>query len=171
MIAQSIVNYQPLVRLDLASNRIQNTGLQNLLDSVVSLSSLRYLGLGFYKSTSDLKELPNYFDGEGAELIASFLRNNSTLLALDLKDVNLDEDGILKVVEAVKDSSSLLHIACSQMGQSSDRDTIRSIEDALAERVSKVYGLSLQEFRRGPLREIKHAESIQNIDSIYRNEM
>lgn len=171
LIAESVKGYEHLVRLELSSNRIQNAGLTALLDAASSLPALRYLGVGFYKSTSDLGELPNYLDGNGADLIADFLRHNQTLQVLDLRDANLRPGGLELIVEALESNHSLLHLYADQYGASLDPVYRQRLDALLACNVEATLGLSLRKFRKNPLRFIKHTENIRHIDSIYRNRM
>lgn len=171
LIAEGVKGYEHLVRLELSSNRIQQRGLEAILEVASGLPSLRYLGVGFYKSTTDLGELPNYFDGNGADLIADFLRHNQTLQVLDLRDTNLRPGGLELIVEALESNHSLLHLYADQYGASLDPAYRQRLDALLACNVEATLGLSLRKFRKNPLRFIKHTENIRHIDSIYRNRM
>ena len=170
-LSEALEDYSPLIRLDLCSNRIQNEGLEAILRSVRGLPNLSYLGLGLYKSTSDLGELPNYFDGNGAELLAEFIQSNPAVKALDLKDINLRSSGWVNVVEALEQNSNLLDLKCSQLGFKMTREILTRIHEELRRNVAVNLGMSLEEFRGEPLRFLKHTDQIRFIDSIYRNNM
>ena len=171
ILAEAISDYSPLVRLDLCSNRIQNSGLEAILNSARGLPNLSYLGLGLYKSTSDLGELPNYFDGNGAELLADFIQSNPAIKALDLKDINLRSSGWPIILEALKQNSNLLDLKCSQLGYKMPQQILQGIQGVLQRNVMTNLGISLEEFRSEQLRFLKHTDQVRFIDSIYRNNM
>ena len=169
IIAEAISNYPHLQRLDFSSNRIQNAGLTVLLDRIKTLPQLIYLGIGLYKSTSDLKELPNYFDGEGAEIIAKFLQTNQTVRVMEIKDVNLKEGGLKAIAKALEENTTLLDLSYAQFQYSIPESISEKINYCLARNIKQQLGIELSEFRRNKLRQIKHTEQIRFIDSIYRN--
>jgi Ran GTPase-activating protein (RanGAP) involved in mRNA processing and transport len=171
IIAEGVRGYPHLVRLDLSSNRIQVPGLKTVLEVAETLPALRFLGLGLYKSTTDLGELPNYFDGEGADCMAEFLRTNQTIQVLDLRDVNLRPGGFEMIVDALESNTTLLHLYSDQSGMSFPEEQRKRLEAILARNVSAAFGMDLETFRSNPLRFIKHTEDIRYIDSIYRNRM
>lgn len=171
IIANAISGYKHLVRLDLSSNRIQQTGLQAVLQAAQGLPYLSYLGLGYYKSTADLGELPNYFDGNGAELLANFIAKNSTLTALDICDVNLRPDAWELIADAMKQNTSLYDLKCSQLGFKVPKEILHRIHSILDRNVQAGLGITYQEFKGEPLRFLKHTDQIRHIDSIYRNNM
>lgn len=171
ILVNSISGYLPIVRLDLGSNRIQNTGLEAILKSVCRLTNLDYLGLGLHKSTSDLGELPNYFDGLGAELLADFLKGNPVVKALDLDDVNLRPTGWPLILSALQENSNLLDLKFSQLGFKMPQEISEGIQEVLERNVKTKLGISREEFREERLRYIKHTEQVRYIDSIYRNNM
>ncbi|MDJ0591089.1 MAG: hypothetical protein QNJ72_14025 [Pleurocapsa sp. MO_226.B13] len=170
IIANAISNYPHLKRLDFSSNRIQNSGLTVLLEKINTLPQLSYLGIGLYKSTSDLRELPNYFDGEGAEIIANFLQTNKTVRVMEIKDVNLRNGGLSAIAEALEQNTTLLDLSYAQFQYSIPETVTAKITHYLARNVKQQLGMELAEFRRTRLREIKHTNQIGFIDSIYRNQ-
>ncbi len=170
IIANAISNYPHLKRLDFSSNRIQNSGLTVLLEKINTLPQLSYLGIGLYKSTSDLRELPNYFDGEGAEIIANFLQTNKTVRVMEIKDVNLRDGGLSAIAEALEQNTTLLDLSYAQFQYSIPETVTAKITHYLARNVKQQLGMELSEFRRTQLREIKHTNQIGFIDSIYRNQ-
>ena len=169
IIADAISNYPYLKRLDFSSNRIQSNGLKVLLERVETLPELIYLGIGLYKSTSDLRELPNYFDGEGADAIANFLQTNKTLQVMEIKDVNLREGGVSAIAEALEQNTTLLDLSYAQFQHSIPEAVAAKIAHCLARNITQQLGMELAEFRDTKLREIKHTDRVWFIDSIYRN--
>ena len=168
IIANAISGYPHLERLDFSSNRIQNSGLAVLLKNI-DLSKLIYLGIGLYKSTSDLKELPNYFDGEGAEIIASFLQTNTSVRIMEIKDVNLRDGGLNAIAKALEQNTTLLDLSYAQFQYSIPEAVRAKITTYLVRNIKQQLGMELAEFRHTKLRQIKHSDRVGFIDSIYRN--
>lgn len=170
-IANAVAGYSHLSRLDLSSNRIQNAGLKVLLEKCHTLPKLVYLGIGLYKSTADLRELPNYFDGPGAELVADFIRSNNTVKILGLMDTNIREGGFEIVADALEENHALLDLQYQQFRSQLPQELEARILSLLARNIQAQLGMSMQEFKMGLKREIKHSDQIRFIDSIYRNNM
>ncbi|WP_371357562.1 hypothetical protein [Hydrocoleum sp. CS-953] len=171
LIANAVAGYSYLSKLDLSSNRIQNAGLKVLLEKCNTLSELVYLGIGLYKSTSDLGELPNYFDGCGAELIADFIRTNNTVKILGLADTNIREGGFEIIANALEENHTLLDLQYQQFRSQLPQELEVRIRCLLARNIQEQLGMSVQEFHSSLKREIKHSDQIRFIDSIYRNNM
>ena len=169
IIANSISGYPHLKRLDFSSNRIQNSGLKVLLEQVNTLPEIVYLGIGLYKSTSDLRELPNYFDGEGADIIANFLQTNQTIQIIEIKDVNLRDGGLAEIAKALEQNTTLLDLSYAQFQHSIPQTVTTKIANCLASNIKQKLGMEVAEFKRTRFREIKHTEQVCFIDSIYRN--
>ena len=168
-IANAIADYPHIKRLDFSSNRIQNGGLTVLLNRVNTLPQLIYLGIGLYKSTSDLRELPNYFDGEGADIIANFLQTNKTVQIMEIKDVNLRDGGLNAIAKALEQNTTLLDLSYAQ-SQHSILETVKAkITYCLARNVKQQLRIKFAEFRGERSRQIKHTDGVRFIDSIYRN--
>jgi len=115
-LAEGLRNYQALQQIDFGSNRIQSQGLAALLDAVGTIESLPFLGLGLYKSTSDMGELPNYFDGEGIDLLTDYVATSHNVSVLDIKDTNLRPDGWLALVAALKQNPTIVDVSFSSLG-------------------------------------------------------
>ena len=171
LIANAVAGYAYLERLDMASNRIQNEGLRIILQQANTLPKLVYLGIGLYKSTSDLRELPNYFDGEGADIIAEFIRKNKTVQLMDIKDVNLREGGIEIIAEALESNETLLELSYAQFKHPVSKEVSEKVTGCLARNIRQQLGIEQAEFKGTKLRQIKHTDQIGFIDSIYRNRM
>jgi len=170
-VAHAVKGYQPLQQLDLGSNRIESGGLRSILDAAATINSLQFLGLGLYKSTSDMGELPNYFDGEGFDLLTNFVRTQHNVSVLDLKDTNLRPDGWQAFVDALQQNPRIVHLAFTQFGLTLPREIHEQISQVLRRNVAARFGLTLEAFRNDELRYLKQPEHVRNIDSIYRNAM
>ncbi|GGA43562.1 hypothetical protein [Okeania sp. KiyG1] len=171
LIANAVAGYPHLSRLDLSSNRIQNAGLKILLEKCNTLPELVYLGIGLYKSTADLGELPNYFDGYGAELIAEFIRTNNTVKILGLQDTNIREGGFEIITDALEENHTLMNLQYQQFRYQLPQELEARIGSFLARNIQEQLGMSVQEFKSSLKGEIKHSDQIRFIDSIYRNNM
>jgi len=171
LVADGIANYQPLEQIDVGSNRIQSDGLRALLDAASTIESLPFLGLGLYKSTSDMGELPNYFDRDGVDLLTDFLLTNHNVSMLDIKDTNLRPDGWPGLVEALEQNPNLVDLRFTQFGLTLPREIHERIERLLRRNVQDRFGMSLERFRRKKVRFLKQPAQVRHIDSIYRNAM
>jgi hypothetical protein len=132
--------------------------------------SLQYLGIGLYKSASDMGELPNWFGVEGAADIADFIRKASGLLVLEAKDCHLDHEGVELLAAALEDQHTLLDLRCSQYGIR-DAELYNRIEALLKRNALAARRQTLGQLRQHELRIVKHGPDIGWIDSIYRNAM
>ena len=170
ILADALTGYLPLMRFDIGANRVERSGLNAVLLMASSAPSLKYLGVGLYKSASDMGELPNWFGENGAADIANFIRAGTGLLALDAKDSHLGHDGVTMLANALESQHNLLHLECTQYGIR-DASLYHRVKAYLARNVEAAHGLSLSQFRNHALRAIKHGPEIERIDSIYRNKM
>jgi hypothetical protein len=170
LVADALAGYAPLMRFDMGANRLEQSGLRAILAMASSAPSLAYLGIGLYKSASDMGELPNWFGEQGAADIASFIRAGRVPLVLDAKDCHLSQDGVALLADALEDQHGLLELSCTQYGIKTPPLYAR-IQTLLERNVAAALGISLAQFRRRELRDIKHGPDIGHIDSIYRNAM
>jgi hypothetical protein len=170
ILANALTGYAPLTRFDIGANRVERSGLQAILSMASTVPSLHYLGVGLYKSASDMGELPNWFGEEGAADIADFIRSESGLLILDAKDCHLGHEGVAMLADALENQHTLLDLRCTQYGIR-DASLYHRIDAFLARNVEAARGISLAQFRNHELRIVKHGPAIGHIDSIYRNKM
>lgn len=170
-IACGVREYKALKRLDLASNRIQHSGLTFVLAVASGLPNLMFLDLGLYKSTSDMKELPNYFGDDGAIQIADFIKSNKTVQIMSIQDTNVGPKGLQLIIDAVQQNDTLLFIYAGQYGYCTPKDLLARLWAKLDENCMKHVGVDVLTFRRDKLRFYKHTDRVKDIDSIYRNNM
>lgn len=171
IIANALSGYLHITRLDLSSNRVQNDGLKTLLDACDTLPKLAFLGIGLYKSTSDLGELPNYFDGIGADLFVDFIHRNRTVQVLGISDTNLREWGLDAIANALEKNYTIMELIYHQYRLAVPTHLATRIQGFLERNTRKRLGISAAEFKDGPMRQMKHSDQIGFIDSIYRNNM
>jgi Ran GTPase-activating protein (RanGAP) involved in mRNA processing and transport len=169
-IAEALTGYAPLVRFDIGANRVERAGLQSILAMAAQAPSLQYLGIGLYKSASDMGELPNWFGADGAADIADFIRLASGLLVLEAKDCHLDRDGVERLAHTLEDQHTLLDLRCTQYGIR-DAALYDRIEALLNRNSLAARRQTLGQLRQHELRLVKHGPDIGWIDSIYRNAM
>lgn len=170
-IAKAIRDYHPLQGLEIASNRIQASGLSVILDAVQNLPKMIYLDLGLYKSTSDMKELPNYFDQGGVEKIVEFIRNNRTVHILSIQDTNIGPEGVAEIIDAVRENDTLRFVYMGQYGYCTPKQLSSKLWSHLDKNCMIHEGVDVQTYRRDKIRLMKHTERVKDIDSIYRNNM
>jgi hypothetical protein len=169
ILAEGLADYAPLVRFDIGANRVERSGLQAILAMASTVPSLKYLGIGLYKSASDMGELPNWFGEDGAAGIADFIRADTHVLVLDAKDCHLGHEGVTMLADALETQHTLLDLQCTQYTVK-DAPLYKRIDGYLV-RNALAHGTSLSQFRQHDLRVIKHGPDIRHIDSMYRNTM
>lgn len=154
-------NY-PIETLILGSNRIEVKGLQSIIDFASSSKTLKCLDIGYYKSTADLQELPNCFEGE-KNIISNFIRLNTPLEYLGVNQCLLNTESLDNIYEALKSNTNLCYIAIVQYS-TSPRKYLNITEKNLREKYPN------QDYK-DVARKIKHGKSITVIDSVYRNKL
>lgn len=169
-LSETLKNYTMLQRLILSSNRISRKGLVPLLDALKHLPQLTLLDLGMYKSTPDMGELPNYFKGCG-DILSSFIRHNKTLLCLDLSHSHLTEQDFEMIQEAIMENFELIYVKIEQYGLRTPKSTesLKQIQNYCSRNVARK-GLDPKTIK-DEYRFHKHTQTVQLIDSIYRNNM
>ena len=170
-IACGVRQYKALQRLDLASNRIQVTGLTYVLAVASVLPKLIFLDLGLYKSTSDMKELPNYFGDDGAIQIADFIKRNKTVQILSIQDSNVGPKGLQLIVDAVQENDVLRFVYAGQYGYCTPKPLLAQLWAKLDQNCLKHENVDVLTYRKDKLRYVKHTDRVKDIDSIYRNNM
>lgn len=170
VLAEALKNYGQLERLDVGANRVEQDGLGAVLAMAQANPSLQYLGLGLYKSASDMGELPNWFGDSGAALIADHLVSVGGPEAIELKDTHIGPDGLALLGNAVENQSEVLELSSAQYGLKQPA-LFHRIEKFLGRNTQKRFGISLADYRVGRLRIAKHGPNIDDIASIYRNVM
>lgn len=164
-------DYKHLKRLVIGSNRISSFGAKVVFDTLKHHPNLIMLDLGFYKSTSDMGELPNNISDEGAEYAAQFIRENKTVKIFSILQNNISLDGLKKIYDAFQENNTMLYIYDAQYGLEVPQDVHRKFKDKMEENIKANLGMTYQEFISDKMRDMKHSKKIRNIDSIYRNKM
>jgi len=170
-LAKAIQGYKALTHLDLASNRVRPEGLKAVLEAVKDHPDLVFLDFGLYKSTSDMKELPNYLGDEGATILAEFIKTNRTVQIMSIQDANVSPEGLSRIIEAVEQNDTLRFIYAGQYGYCTPKPLLARLWAHLDKNCLKHEGMDVLTYRKDRLRLVKHTERVKDIDSIYRNNM
>ena len=168
-LAQFFKENKTLKRIALGSNRFTHEGIAILCDALQNHPQLKCLSFGSYKSTADLKVIPNCIGNPGACSIAELLRNTKTLQYLDLRQTLIQEEGLQTLANAFDQNTSLLQLEYAQFEIKTTKELRNQITTRLETNCQKVKGMSHHEFVRSKLRFLKHTKHIVNIDSEYRN--
>jgi len=161
-LVSAIKDYPYLERLSLCSNRIQVSGLKRILEDLKHHPSLVLLDLGMYKSTADMGELPNNFR-EGGDVIAEFLKHNTTLQSLDISVSHMTDQDLEAIAACMDTQTTLLYFTAHQFHRKQPKP-VTDIHLCCERNRARV---SVQDNHRF----FKHSADVQFIDSIYRNKM
>jgi NAD(P)-dependent dehydrogenase (short-subunit alcohol dehydrogenase family) len=112
--APALASNSTLETLSLSSNGIGTRGLAALLAALRDHPTLRSLELGYLRSTEAIGGMANYLGDEGAELLASWLRDGARLCSLDLSGSHLGVAGAARVAEAALQCASLTSLTLGQ---------------------------------------------------------
>jgi len=170
-LAGSIKDYPYLKRLVVSSNRFGPKGAKVLLDSLTYHPKLKFLDIGFYKSTGDLGELPNNIGDVGAKYIAEFIEKNKTVEVLGFEQNNISAKSLELIVDALEKNDTMFYMYYGQYGIELDKSIKERIHNRVSENIKNRLGIEFEQFHSNRLRFIKHTENIKYIDSIYRNKM
>lgn len=116
-VARGLADNRTLQRLSLASNRIGPRGAAALAEALARHPTLKLLDLGFTKATVAVGELGNCLGDEGARSLATMLRDNRSLVALDLLHNFISQRGVNHIREAMQVNERLLWLQLTQFGK------------------------------------------------------
>jgi hypothetical protein len=172
MIVDSLEHYHALERVDFGSNRIGANTAKYVLDKLMNHPNLIFIGLGCYKSTGDLGELPNNLLDEGAAHVAEFIRNNKTVKVLEVDENGFTNTGIDLLNDAIKENDTLLQLRFAQFKLRIPIEVRNEVTAKLDENCMNYMGITNAVFIKDMhCRFLKHTPDVVNIDSIYRNKM
>ena len=171
VLANSLKNYKHLQRLNLGSNRISHIGADAIFDALVNHENLIVLDMGMYKSTYDLKELPNNLGDQSVPGICRFIENNKSVKILNLNNNNISVQGLEAIANSLDSNHCILSIVYEQYGLEIPLDLRQRFIAIMKRNVNESMGISLGEFNGKHARYLKHGNMINFIDSIYRNKM
>lgn len=164
-LVSAIKDYPYLERLSLCSNRIQVSGLKQILEDLKHHPSLILLDLGLYKSTADMRQLSNNFCG-GGEIIAEFLKHNTTLRSLDISVCHMTDQDLEVIATCMATQTTLLYFVAHQYLRKQP-EAVKTIHAYCARNRDALQTVEAVENNRF----LKHSANIKFIDSIYRNKM
>lgn len=171
MIANSLANYKYLKRLFVGSNRLSATAAKVLCDTFVNSTTLKVFDLGLYKSTADLGELPNNIGNEGAEYVAEFIKNNTSVEFISVLHNDISAEGVKLLSEALEMNDNICFIMYEQYGIDIPQEVRVSIKNKLKQNIFRKYNMTLGDYYENKLRYVKGSTKLKNIDSVYRNRM
>ena len=94
--------------------------------------SLLFLDLGFTRATPAVGELGNQMRNAGATSLATMLRENRVLRALDITHNGVSQAGLDTLRDALATNMSLTTLECRQFGKATNSDSLDVIRAALA---------------------------------------
>lgn len=175
MLCDVLSRYNQLKHLDLGSNRLTSDDVSIITNTFMHNEVLEILGLGYYLSTRDMGELPNNMGDKGAEYLAEFVRNNSSVRILEFEENGITLDGLVNIFESVQENNTLININYVQRGVKLG-DMFNEVKAKLESNLTldttpeEYRGMKYDEFTKH-IRTYKHGKNVVNIDSIYRNNM
>jgi Ran GTPase-activating protein (RanGAP) involved in mRNA processing and transport len=109
-LADALNENESLEELGLASNGISFLGMEALLKAAMQHPPLRFLDLGYSRSTKALGAKPNQLHDADMPPIAALLQTNSALRRLDLRGTGLAEEGKTHLAQALQDNETLCEL-------------------------------------------------------------
>jgi hypothetical protein len=137
-----------LKRFAVNSNRITDASLEQLAEFTLKMPQLKLLDVGYYKSTFDMGEKPNFFTKP--EPFIRIIEQHPNLQHLDLTMNSLSEESALKVLDAAKKRNTL-NLYASMLN--STKLSYEALPDKTFQKT------------------LKHPKRVVHIESIYRNKM
>ncbi|MFT5681771.1 MAG: hypothetical protein ACI8RZ_002683, partial [Myxococcota bacterium] len=155
MLAEALKRDRSLVRLGLSSDRIGPAGAIALAEAITDHPTLRYLDLGWTRATAAVGELGNRVGNTGCRAMATMLRSNQALQALDLSHNDISQRAIDAITESLEvDNTTLVSLRHPQFGKAINHDALGRLH-ALLERNRAAAGVDPEEIRTPtPTREI-----------------
>lgn len=145
-----------LKRLCLASNGMTDSIVPQMVGCLMTMKELISLDLGYYKSTFDMGEQPNYLGKTNPEqtvdFLSMFLKYHPSLKFISVYNNYIPSNLVAKLAETIASCSGKKKI-------SADLD-----------QMNKKTG-NIRNHSKAQLRVIKHMKRVIHIDSIYRNNM
>lgn len=159
----------PLTRLNLGSNRMSGEGMATICHYLMEgKKSLKFLSFGTYKSTADLKELPNQMNEIGMNAIEKMLAQPScSLQILDLTHIGMSHTQISRLARVLKCNTSLIDLIYQQYGLVIEQELKQEIQQTLEMNCQRQFQKTRSQMKKD-LRFIRHPKDVQNIDSEYR---
>lgn len=169
MILNALKNYPYIKRLNIGSNGLLAPICETIYNTFKESKSLKVLDLGMYKSTIDMGEMSNKLN-EDIDFICKLVKENSSILFLNLNHIGLTLDSIHKLCNAILENNTLLFVNYVQYGTIIPNELINKINNKLNINLRKA-GLNPNNLDYNFSRYLKHSKKIRFIDSIYRNKM
>jgi len=168
-LSNSLKNYRFLKRIDLGSNRIENFGANILFENLVDLPKLKMFGVGWYKSTADMGELPNNISD--VAMLCKFIESNKSCKVINLQNNNLSIENLESILNSLNHNNNIVYIYYEQYGLDIPKHIHQGFRNIFEQNIKINYNVDCQYFVSNILRYIKHTNRVKHIDSIYRNKM
>jgi len=143
-----------LKRLCLASNGITDNIVPQMVGYFMTMDNLISLDLGYYKSTFDMGEQPNYLGKENGErtvdFLSNFLKHHPSIKYISLQNNYIPVDCVTKLAQTISSERKKISADLNQMDCNTG---------------------NIRNHSKSQLRLIKQMKRIVDIDSIYRNTM
>lgn len=164
ILLESVKNYSYLKRLNIGSNRASWKAAEMVYKTLTNHKSLEVLDLGVYKSTADMGELSNKIEDDGAKYIAKFISENKKVKLLSILHNHITNEGIELIATAMEKNDTILFLNYTQYGVVVSQKVVKKISDKLKENKDRVGDPD----ERNP-KYIMHSKEVLLIGSIYRN--
>ena len=158
-ITNALKDSSSLRSLCLASNRLTDLALPVIVNNMLTCKNLICLDLGFYKSTFDLGEKPNYFSNINPLKI--LLNEHHSLQHLDVNMNRFEDKDIIELIDLSKQKDITITATKIIDGNIYDESINKSKYNYLSPKHNKSHGLKF----------IKHPKKVINIMSMYRNKI
>lgn len=180
-IAESLRGSTSLMRFCIGSNGLTDRGFSRIVELAKTWPALISLDVGYYKSTFDMGEKPNYLgrddEDETVRHICVLMKEHQSLQYLSVLNNQLSPAAISTIANCARIVNSTNSFGVpSRRSLSVDlvqlygADAAADDDDVDVDIRGK-YEPSIRVHTKAQLRVVKHADRVIHIDSIYRNSM
>lgn len=168
ILVNSLKNYTNLKRLNIGSNMITEVGMKSVCEAFKNHKNIMVLDLSLYKSTADMGTVPNNISNEGVDYICKLIEENKSLRYLNISMNNISAESMEKITTSLESNTKIWYFYYTQYGIEIPQKTVTKINKIIDRNRSLNPDIKFDDEH---LRTLKHSKKINNIDSIYRNNM
>ena len=161
-ICKALKDYHYLERISFGSDGLTDACVDTIVECLSTHTTLLFLDIGMYKSTSDMGLVTNNIGDVGAIKLCELIKLTKSIKYMSIMMNGITKVGLDAIASAIELNSSLIYFDYSQYGVENDQQLMNQIKNKLA---------SNKTDSDVKLRILKHGQSIRYIDSIYRNNM